>query len=113
PSTLGGFNSSCPMYVGFFARLPNPGAGNSNPPTNRMILTTTSAGLLILAKRAFLKKSELNSTRKVERISHCDSAKALASVLTASGSHGGVVIHAGTCGSSATKKLYKWRAINR
>ena len=26
---------------------------------------------------------------------------------------GGVVCHAGTCASSATKKLYKWRAINR
>jgi len=25
----------------------------------------------------------------------------------------GVVCQAGTCGSSATKKLYKWRAINR
>jgi hypothetical protein len=30
----------------------------------------------------------------------------------ASGSRGGTLCQAGTCGSSATKKLYRWRATN-
>ena len=76
-------------------------------------LTITAAGLFILAKRAFLKKSELKITRRVRRMSHCDARKAVAMVSMALRSRGGVVIQAGTCGSSATKKLYKWRAINR
>ena len=71
------------------------------------MLTTSSAGLLILLKRAFLKKSEVNIVRSTARISKLDSLKDFTMAAIACGSWGGSIFQLGTCGSSATKKLYR------
>src|SRR4029434_10157627 len=87
--------------------------GKRCPPVIRTVLTTISAGLLILAKVACLKKSALQSTRRHERMSDDDLLKASIRIVMASGSRGGTVGQAGTWGSSAPKKLYRWRAMKR
>ena len=56
---------------------------------------TASTGLLILAKRAFLKASELNSTRSIERMLYPDRKYSSSNILMASGSWGGVSIQDG------------------
>src|SRR5260370_28363662 len=90
-------------------RSPIPGAGSSWPPTSRNVLTTTSAGDFMCWKRAFLKESELNNTRRMERMSNFESRNAPTNVSIAFWSRGGSIGQAGTCGSSATEKLYRCR----
>ena len=113
PSTLGGSRSCCPIAPVSRANSISSTLGKRCPPVTRTVLTTISAGLLILAKVACLKKSELKSTRRTERMSYDDLLKASIRVVMASGSRGGTVGQAGTCGSSAMKKLYRCRAMKR
>ena len=68
PSTLGGSMSFCPMLSVCVASSVWLASGISKPPAIRAVPTTSSAGLLTRAKVAFLKKSELNSTRRTEQI---------------------------------------------
>ena len=82
-----------------------PGLGYRKSPTILVTPATTSAGLFTLWNLASLKKSELSSCRMVTRMSYPEATKASAMMLTATGSFGGVWSHAGTCTSSATKKL--------
>ena len=72
-----------------------------------MVPTTNSAGLFTLAYHTLssLKKSELNSTLRVERTSYPEETKASARMPMASGSLGGISFQLGTWTSSATKKV--------
>ena len=58
-----------------------------------------------------MKKSDVNSALRTARMSPFDSRYAATRVRRASGSRGGSMGHAGTCGSSATKKLYRCRPM--
>ena len=72
PSTDGGSSSFCPMnppssITVYMPLLPPSGTWYS--PVRLSVPMMTSVGLLTRWKRACLKKSELNSTRRTERMS--------------------------------------------
>ena len=113
PSTVGGSKSCCPIRFAVPEYATMPGVGARYVPTSFITPVISSTGLFTFLKRAALKKSELNRALSMERMSPPDCRYAATSVFTASWSCGGTVFQDGTCGSSATKKLYMCRAIKR
>src|SRR6266850_1540614 len=95
-STEGGFKSSCPICFISSNMGSKPGLGDVQSPIRRIVQIPASTELLILAKRAFLKASELNSTRSIERMLYPDRKYSSSSILMVSGSWGGVSIQDGT-----------------
>ena len=67
PSTVGGLNSCCPMFIEPLS-LPKSGSGNRWVHTSLMIPDISSTGLLIFLNRASLKESRLNSVLSTGRI---------------------------------------------
>src|SRR5215510_3201180 len=116
PSTVGGFIRSMPMYLGSSEMANRPGLTSPQcSPVMRRILTTSSAGLLTLAKRTdgALKNSEVNSARSMAVRSYPVSKYVCSRRARAAGSFGGVCRQEGTGTSSATKKSYRCRARKR